>query len=102
MVEGMLGEHYERPLTKMRSYLDGMDAAPYMAEAPTSQPQRVLAALGPKMLGLAAERAAGAHPYFVPVEYTARRRHRGVGRPRRRDRSRACPPRRGRRPRVPP
>ena len=33
--------------------------------------KRVLAALGPKMLGLAAERAAGAHPYFVPVEYTA-------------------------------
>ena len=69
MVEGFLGERYERPLTKMRSYLDGMDAAPFMANAPSVDPQRVLAALGPKMLRLAAERAAGAHPYFVPVEH---------------------------------
>jgi len=36
--------------------------------------RRILAALGPKMLALAAERAAGAHPYFVPVEHTARAR----------------------------
>ena len=71
MVEGVLGEQYERPLTKMRSYLDAMDAAPYAAAAPEAQPQRVLAALGPKMLALAAERASGAHPYFVPVEHTA-------------------------------
>jgi len=70
MVEGFLGETYERPLTKMRTYLDGMDAAPFMADAPTTEPTRVLAALGPKMLRLAAERAAGAHPYFVPVEHT--------------------------------
>ena len=71
MVEGFLGEQYERPLTKMRAYLDAMDAAPYMADAPAVGPQRVLAALGPKMLRLAAERAAGAHPYFVPVDHTA-------------------------------
>jgi probable F420-dependent oxidoreductase len=70
MVEGMLGERYERPFTRMRSYLDAMDAAPYMAAAPEAQPRRVLAALGPKMLRLAAERASGAHPYFVPVEHT--------------------------------
>ena len=36
--------------------------------------RRVLAALGPRMLELAAARAAGAHPYFVPVEHTARAR----------------------------
>lgn len=71
MVEGFLGERYERPLTKMRAYLDDMDNAPFMAEAPSTPPQRVLAALGPKMLRLAAERADGAHPYFVPVEHTA-------------------------------
>jgi len=71
MVEGMLGERYERPLAKMRSYLDAMDAAPYMASSPQVQPQRLLAALGPKMLRLAAERASGAHPYFVPAEHTA-------------------------------
>ena len=34
----------------------------------------MLAALGPRMLELAAARSAGAHPYFVPVEHTARAR----------------------------
>src|SRR5947209_15626220 len=48
MVEGFLGERYERPLTKMRAYLDAMDAAPYAADAPPTEPHRVLAALGPK------------------------------------------------------
>jgi probable F420-dependent oxidoreductase len=36
--------------------------------------RRVLAALGPRMLALSAQRCAGAHPYFVPVEHTARAR----------------------------
>ena len=53
-----------------------MDAAPYFASAPTTEPCRVLAALGPKMLDLAAARSAGAHPYFVPVEHTAIARER--------------------------
>src|SRR5262249_1191253 len=35
---------------------------------------RVLAALRPRMLELAAERTAGAHPYFVTVEHTRRAR----------------------------
>src|SRR5205823_9108905 len=79
MVEGFLGERYERPLTKMRSYLDAMDAVPFMAGAPAVEPRRVLAALGPRMLALAAERADGAHPYFVPVEHTAAaRQHLGA------------------------
>jgi probable F420-dependent oxidoreductase len=55
----------------MAAYLDALDQAPYLgAPAPTA-PVRVLAALGPKMLDLAAKRAAGAHPYFAPVEHTA-------------------------------
>ncbi|MBV8982531.1 MAG: TIGR03620 family F420-dependent LLM class oxidoreductase [Acidimicrobiia bacterium] len=70
-VEGFLHEQYKQPLTKMKQYLDAMDAAPFMADAPSTEPTRVLAALGPKMLALAAERAAGAHPYFVSVEHTA-------------------------------
>jgi probable F420-dependent oxidoreductase len=61
---------YERPLAAMRRYLDAMDAAPY-AGPPAATPPRVLAALGPRMLDLARDRAAGAHPYFVPVEHTA-------------------------------
>jgi probable F420-dependent oxidoreductase len=62
---------YRRPLTRMRSYLDSMDAARYPVRDGAEPPPRVLAALGPGMLRLSAERAAGAHPYFVPVEHTA-------------------------------
>jgi probable F420-dependent oxidoreductase len=63
------GQSYARPLEYMRRYLDAMDAAPYVG--PKVDPPRVLAALGPQMLRLSAERALGAHPYFVPVEHTA-------------------------------
>lgn len=69
-VEGLRGQTYGRPLATMRAYLDAMDAALFFADAPTSEPVRVLAALGPKMLELARDRTAGAHPYFVPVEHT--------------------------------
>ena len=55
---------YRRPLTTMRAFLDGLDAAP----APPSE--RCLAALRPRMLELARERSAGSHTYFVPVEHT--------------------------------
>ncbi len=57
---------YRRPLTAMRAFLDGLDAAP----KPPPVDARCLAALGPKMLELAAERTAGTHLYFVPVEHT--------------------------------
>ncbi|MFD0071759.1 TIGR03620 family F420-dependent LLM class oxidoreductase [Streptomyces sp. NPDC127166] len=63
-----------RALHTMRAYLDAMDAAPAHGPAPDPAPRRVLAALGPKMLELAAERTWGAHPYFVPVEHTERAR----------------------------
>lgn len=56
------GARYERPVAAMRAYLDDMDAA---AEAP-----RVLGALAPRMLELAAARSAGALTYFVPPEHT--------------------------------
>ncbi len=70
-VEGLRNQTYGPPLTAMREYLAGMDAAPYFALEPSTAPVRVLAALGPKMLELARDHAAGAHPYFVPVEHTA-------------------------------
>ena len=57
---------YRRPLATMRSFLDGLDSSP----TPPPAEQRCLAALGPKMLDLARERAAGTHSYFVPVEHT--------------------------------
>lgn len=71
MVDHVRGHHYDKPLTAMSRYLDAMDASVFMAAEPTVPPRRVLAALQPKMLRLAAERADGAHPYFVPPEHTA-------------------------------
>jgi probable F420-dependent oxidoreductase len=69
-----LGGHLPgaKPVEAMRGYLDAMDETEL--STPESPRRRVLAALGPKMLALAAERADGAHPYFVPVEHTARAR----------------------------
>jgi probable F420-dependent oxidoreductase len=74
MVEGMFGRAYKSPVATMRAYLDQLDAAPYAAAAPASEPFRVLAALGPRMLELARERTQGAHPYLVTPEHTARAR----------------------------
>ena len=70
------GHDYRRPLSAMREHLDAMDRAASSAPEPEIAPRMVLAALGPKMLGLASERALGAHPYFVPVEHTAFARQR--------------------------
>ena len=65
------GATYAKPIEHMRAYLDAMDKAPYVGPNRNDPPApRVLAALGPRMLQLSAERALGAHPYFVPVEHT--------------------------------
>jgi len=64
------GGTYGRPIEAMRAYLDAMNRAQYAAPEPDLAVPLVLAALGPRMLELAAERADGAHPYFVPVEHT--------------------------------
>src|SRR6266851_4660091 len=74
LVDGLRGHHYDKPLTTMSAYLDAMDRAPYTAERPGTPVRRVLAALGPKMLALSAEKADGAHPYFVNPEHTRRAR----------------------------
>jgi probable F420-dependent oxidoreductase len=65
------GLDYTRPLTHLREYLDAMEQAPYLAAAPPGDVPVVLAALGPKMLALAAQRTRGAHTYNVPPEHTA-------------------------------
>jgi probable F420-dependent oxidoreductase len=70
LVQDMRRHEYGKPVATMRAYLEGMAAAPYKSVAPQSPPQTVLAALGPKMLELAGERADGAHPYNVPPEHT--------------------------------
>jgi probable F420-dependent oxidoreductase len=69
-----LGRTYDKPLTAMRAYLDGLDAVPWAGPEPAAPVPVVLAALRPKMLELARDRTAGAHPYLTPVEHTARAR----------------------------
>ena len=58
-------EEYRKPYDVLVEYLDQLDAA----KVPTSR--RVVAALGPKVLALAAKRSAGAHPYLTTPEHTA-------------------------------
>jgi probable F420-dependent oxidoreductase len=57
---------YRSPLATMRAFFDGLDAAPQ----PVPRDERCAAALGPKMLDLAAQRSRGAFTYFVPPEHT--------------------------------
>ena len=64
---------YGKPVSAMSAYLDAMESAPWRGPD-VKTPPVVLAALGPRMLELAARRGAGAHPYFVPVEHTRRAR----------------------------
>ncbi|WP_280265415.1 LLM class flavin-dependent oxidoreductase, partial [Nocardia wallacei] len=59
-----------RPVATMSAYLDAMDAVPLQSPAPPVPGRRVLGALGPRMLSLAAARTGGAHPYLVPVAHT--------------------------------
>jgi probable F420-dependent oxidoreductase len=71
LVDRVRHHDYSRPYSKMAHYLEDMDSAIFRAVGPADRPPTVLAALGPKMLKLAAEHADGAHPYFVPPEHTA-------------------------------
>jgi probable F420-dependent oxidoreductase len=57
---------YTKPLTAMRAFLDGLDAA----TPPLPAGRRCVAALAPKMLSLSAERSLGTIPYFIPVGHT--------------------------------
>jgi probable F420-dependent oxidoreductase len=74
LVEQLRGHRYDKPIAAMRSYLNAMDSAPYNAVPPPSKPLTVLAALGPQMLRLSAERADGAHPYNTTPKHTAQAR----------------------------
>ncbi|MBW8270094.1 TIGR03620 family F420-dependent LLM class oxidoreductase [Caldovatus aquaticus] len=68
MVEGLRGHRYEKPVPAMRAYLDGITRDQEGAE----EWPIVLAALGPRMLALAAARTRGAVPYNVTPEHTRR------------------------------
>jgi probable F420-dependent oxidoreductase len=69
-----LEQDYTKPLTRMREYLDAMDKTRYQAAAPVEPAPRVLGALAPRMLELARDRTAGAHPYLVTPAHTQRAR----------------------------
>jgi probable F420-dependent oxidoreductase len=73
-VAGMRGHSYGKPVATMRAYLDAMEKATYLGPNPAQETPVVIAALRPNMLRLAAERCAGAHPYNVTPEHTARAR----------------------------
>lgn len=61
-------QQYRKPLEALNEYLDKLD------EFGVPRERRVVAALGPKVLQLAATRSAGAHPYLTTPEHTARAR----------------------------
>ncbi len=59
---------FKKPYTALVEYLDALDAAGVPVEG------RVLAALGPKVIKLAGDRTAGAHPYLMTPEHTRQAR----------------------------
>ncbi len=71
LVNGLRGHDYGKPLTSMRNYLDAMERSWEAFGNTPTQKQVMLAALGPKMTELAAERTLGALPYNVTPEHAA-------------------------------
>ena len=68
------GHRFGPPVQSMRDYLSAMRASQYASVAPQETPPIVLAALGPRMMDLAASETQGTHPCNVTPEYTARAR----------------------------
>jgi probable F420-dependent oxidoreductase len=61
-------QEYRKPYDALIDYLDELDEYGVPAD------RRVIAALGPRVLRLSAERAVGAHPYNTTPEHTAQAR----------------------------
>jgi probable F420-dependent oxidoreductase len=61
-------QEYRKPIDALTEYLDKLD------EYGVPKDRRVVAALGPKVLKLSADRSAGAHPYLTTPEHTAEAR----------------------------
>lgn len=70
LVEGLRGLTYGKPVATMAAYLEKMKASPYSGPKAVDAPKTVIAALGPKMLELAATAVDGAHPYFSSPKHT--------------------------------
>lgn len=67
LIDGTGVGSYQKPFTRMVEYLDELDAQ----DPGVPDDDRVLAALGPRMLALSRDRAGGAHTYLVTPEHTA-------------------------------
>jgi probable F420-dependent oxidoreductase len=74
LVKGMRGHAYDTPYVAMREYLLAMDQSYMLAAEGSTRSARVIAALGPKMLELAATLTDGAHPYLVTPAHTVQAR----------------------------
>lgn len=66
------GRNFGSPIESMRTYLAELDAAP----SPVPLGRRLLGALGPRMVDVAASRTAGWHPFIVPPQYVHTERQR--------------------------
>ncbi len=62
----LIGDRYRRPYSEMVSFLDALDRA----EPPVPADERILAALGPRMLAASAQRSLGTHPYNTMAAHT--------------------------------
>lgn len=71
LVKDIRGHEYQKPVSTMRNYLASMESALYMGATAQEQAPILLGALRQNMLKLSAEKASGAHPYFVPPAHTA-------------------------------
>ena len=77
LVQKLRGHAYEKPLTHMREYLEAYGRLPYrgplleVADGAGSEPPVLIAALGPRLLELAATATAGTLPFFVGAERIA-------------------------------
>lgn len=76
LVDDLRGHHYGKPVATMRAYLEAMGRAVYDAPPPSATPLTLLAALGPRMLELARDKADGAHTYNVTPDHTRMARER--------------------------
>jgi probable F420-dependent oxidoreductase len=71
IVEGLHGRAYPPPYQAMVDYLDAMDAGTFVGVKPKTPLRRILAALRPRLMQLAAERTMGAITYLMTPEHTS-------------------------------
>lgn len=72
LVERLRNHRYDAPVDTMRTYLEAMDAAPMLARESDQGVVRIVAALGPRMVRLAAELTEGAFSYLSTTDHSAR------------------------------